>query len=278
MQQGNTLFECQRVNACRMADGDAFGMTVIECQIQQDQVAQPVFVSPLAGHAPVAQGQHGITDPQQTLAVALDDLDALFMQACEQAFSDTEVAFHSTNLDFRIAADFSGVRALRALGVAVETLAALASQTSAVHQFFLDQRRQEARVLVVSVKHRAGYGVVDVMADQIRQLERAHGETASLAHQRIQCRAVGRAFLQHPQALGVERPGHAVDDETRRRTGVHRFFAPGLGRVIQALGQGRVAGQAGDDFHQCHHRRRVEEVQAEQALWMIKLCGDAGDR
>ncbi|MNG06093.1 hypothetical protein D3C84_893150 [compost metagenome] len=64
MQQGNTLFECQRVNACRMADGDAFGISVIERQIQQDQVTQSVFTCSLAGHAPVAQGQHGVTDAQ----------------------------------------------------------------------------------------------------------------------------------------------------------------------------------------------------------------------
>ena len=131
--------ECLRIDACRMADGDAFGIAVIERQIQQDQVAQPVFASPLAGHAPVAQGQHGITNPQQALTIALDDLDALFMQTCEQAFSDTEVAFHSANLDFRSAADFSGVRALRTLGIAVETLAAFAPQAPAVHQLFLDQ-------------------------------------------------------------------------------------------------------------------------------------------
>ena len=116
------------------------------------------------------------------------------------------------------------------------------------------------------------------MADQVRQFESAHGKAAGIAHQCIQGRAIGNVFLQQAQAFGVERAGHTVDDKPRCRTGVHRLFTPGFGGGVQTVGQGRVARQAGDDFHQCHDRRRVEKMQPEQTLWAFQLGGNAGDR
>jgi hypothetical protein len=47
---------------------------------------------------------------------------------------------------------------------------------------------------------------------------------------------------------------------------MHRRLAPGGGGGEQGVGHGLVGGEAGDDLDQRHQRRRVEEVQAGQAL------------
>ena len=49
---------------------------------------------------------------------------------------------------------------------------------------------------------------------------------------------------------------------------MHRRLAPGGGGGEQRFGDGAVGGQPGDDLDQRHQRRRVEEMQAGQALGM----------
>ncbi|MCY1429379.1 hypothetical protein D9M71_452950 [compost metagenome] len=59
---------------------------------------------------------------------------------------------------------------------------------------------------------------------------------------------------------------------------MHRLLAPRLGGGVQAVDDGLVAGQAGDDFDQRHDRRRVEEVQAGDTLGALEGGGQRGDR
>ena len=49
----------------------------------------------------------------------------------------------------------------------VEALADLASQTTAIDQRLLHQRRLETLVGIVGIKHRAGHRIIYVMADQV---------------------------------------------------------------------------------------------------------------
>ena len=116
------------------------------------------------------------------------------------------------------------------------------------------------------------------MADQVGQFKSAHGEATGLTQQRIERRAIGCAFLQQAKAFGVKRPGDTVNNKSGRGARVHRFFAPGLGGVVQAVGERRVTGYATDHFHQRHDRRRVEKMQAEQAVRVLEWRGDGGDR
>ncbi|MNZ47224.1 hypothetical protein D3C78_649310 [compost metagenome] len=116
------------------------------------------------------------------------------------------------------------------------------------------------------------------MADQVGELEGTHAKTAGVAQQGVEGRAVGGAFLQQAQAFGVERPGHAVDDEAGGGFGVHRLFTPGACRGVQPLGQRPWRGQAGDDLDQGHQRRRIEEVHADHPLGVGEAGGQAGDR
>ena len=170
------------------------------------------------------------------------------------------------------------LRALGAVPVVIEATAALATIEAGIHQFLLNQRRQEALVVIESVPHRAGHGEIHVVADHVHQLEGAHAETTRLAHHRVEGGAVGAAFVEDAQGFGVVRPGHPIDDEAGGRAGMHRRLAPGRRSGEQGVGNGLVGGQAGDDLHQRHQRRRVEEMQAGQTLGTLEGGTDGGHR
>ena len=77
------------------------------------------------------------------------------------------------------------------------------------------------------------------MADHVHQLERAHAESAGLAHDGVDRGAVGRALVQQAQTFRIVGTRDAVDDETRRRLGMHRGLAPGGRGVEQDLTSSR---------------------------------------
>ncbi|MNT09625.1 hypothetical protein D3C72_1444150 [compost metagenome] len=198
-------------------------------------------------------------------------------QAFDQRLHHPQVAFDDAGIDDGGAMQFGWLRAFGAFGIAIEALAGLAPEAACVHQFFLHQRRLEAEVAVERIEDRTGDGVIDVVADQVGEFERAHAETAGITQQRIEAGAIGCAFLQQAQAFGVERPRHTVDDEARRGARVHRLLAPGLGGGMNARGNGRGGGQARDHFDQGHQRRRVEEVHANHLVRALQPGGEAGD-
>ena len=97
------------------------------------------------------------------------------------------------------------------------------------------------------------------------QLERAHAEAAAEPDDAVDRRHVGDALVQQRQRLEAERPVAAVDEEAGAVGGVddalaHRLAEPA--RDGQRLGRGL---QAGDDLDERHDRRRVEEVQPDDA-------------
>jgi hypothetical protein len=55
---------------------------------------------------------------------------------------------------------------------------------------------------------------------------------------------------------------------------MNRRFSPSACEVENCGCYGGVGVQAGDDFDEFHHRRRVEEVHAEQPLRMRQFPGD----
>ena len=153
LQQGHAVFERVRVNAGCATDGESVCGAVVERQVQQDQVAQAVFLCALARHTPVAQGQHGIADPQQALAVAADDFDGMLAQARDQSVGDAQITLDHAGSDGAFAACRPGLSPLGTVGIAIKAVTALASQTPGIHQVFLDQRGLEAVVAVVGVEH-----------------------------------------------------------------------------------------------------------------------------
>ena len=129
----------------------------------------------------------------------------------------------------------------------------------------LEVGRGVARVAAGLLPHRRADGEVDVLADQVGQLQRTHPEPAGSRRTAVDGGRVGHARLDHPLGLAVERPGHPVDDEARRRGAPDRRLAPGAARARwRALEYASAVCVAADDLDQPHQRRRVEEVQAER--------------
>ena len=98
--------------------------------------------------------------------------------------------------------------------IIIKTAPGLFAEETGIDQFLLDQRGQEALIVVESTPDGIGHGEIDVVADHVHQLERPHAETASFAHDGIDGRVIGCAFLCQAQRLGVVGAGNAIDDET----------------------------------------------------------------
>ncbi|VWB16481.1 hypothetical protein BLA6863_00606 [Burkholderia lata] len=179
----------------------------------------------------------------------------------------------------RIARRFEiGCGRRRAVRIRIEAAPRLAPEEARVHEFLLDQRRRVARIVEVRAEHRFGHREVHVVADQVHQLERPHPEAAGLAHHRVdRCRRA-TLLVQHAQRLRVIRPRDAVHDEARRRFRHHGPLAPcGGGGIehLRDLWRGREPAHHLDERHQ---RRRVEEMQAGDALRHAQPGRDRRDR
>ena len=123
----------------------------------------------------------------------------------------------------------SGSR-VAALAVVVVAAAALAAEPAFGDQLLLDRARPPALRLAALVEEGAGDLEVDVEADQVDQLERAHPEAAAEADDAVDRRRVGDAVAEHPQRLQREGAGEAVGDEAGAVLGADRGAAHPLGR------------------------------------------------
>ena len=170
----------------------------------------------------------------------------------------------------------SGSRAC-AVAVLVVAVAALAAEPAFGDQLLLDRARAPALRLAALGEEGAGDFEVDVEADQVDQLERAHPEAAAEADDAVDRRRVGDAVAEHPQRLQREGAGEAVGDEAGAVLGPDRGPAHPLGDLGRRR-QRRLGGAlGGDDLDQLHQRRRVEEVHADDALGVGHAGGDLGD-
>ena len=124
----------------------------------------------------------------------------------------------------------------------------------------------------------AGHRVVDVLADQVHELQGAHRKPAALAHDGIDVSGCGNLLEQQAERLGVEGSGHTVDDEPGRGRGVDSVLAPGTHQVPDLTGNVRGRGKSADDLHQLHGGCRIEEMQPEQARWILECRTQFRDR
>ena len=126
-----------------------------------------------------------------------------------------------------------------------------------------------ARVSVVQVcpwlRKPIAYGIVDIVADQVHQPERAHLETGCF-HQPSMV-SISRSLLPPAAALQIIRSCYVVDDKAGRiACKVPAFYpccAPDcmmVSIVVAAVCCVR------DDFHQLHQRGGVEEMHARQSV------------
>ncbi len=126
--------------------------------------------------------------------------------------------------------------------------------------------------------HRLQDGAGGVDPDQVQQRERPHRQTAAQLHGRVDVLAGGVVRLVHGCGLVEVAEQQAVGDEPRPVADRDRLLAQLPGERGDRL-DGRRRGQhGGDHLDQFHGRRRVEEVQAEHALGVLRLGGEPGHR
>ena len=91
--------------------------------------------------------------------------------------------------------------AVRPVAVRVEAAAALAAEPAFADHPLLDRARPPALGLAALRVEGAGDAEVDVEADQVDQLERAHAEAAAEPADAVDRRRVGDPLGEHPQRL-----------------------------------------------------------------------------
>ena len=157
-------------------------------------------------------------------------------------------------------------RRRRGIPMIVEASPVLAAEQTCIDEFALSQGWFVARILRHGVVDGFRHGVVDVVADQIHQLERAHPEAAAVAQHGIQGRNVRRILHQQAQRLAIERSRHPIDDEPGGRTATHCRLAPSGCRRLDDLSNSGVGQMAGYDLDERQDLRRIEEVRADDAF------------
>ncbi|EAU62248.1 hypothetical protein STIAU_6571 [Stigmatella aurantiaca DW4/3-1] len=162
------------------------------------------------------------------------------------------------------------------VSVLVEAAAALLAVPAGIH--VLPQQRARA-VLVIAqplVKH-LGDGQARVQADEVRQLQRAHGLVGAQLHRRVDVLRRPQPLHQREARLVQHGDEDAVDDEARHVPGHHRRLAHAHGQGPRRLVGGVRGRRAPDDLHELHHRHRVHEVHADHRLGPLRHRADAGD-
>jgi hypothetical protein len=161
--------------------------------------------------------------------------------------------------------------------VRIEALAGLPPEAVGGHEIRLDRRgSQPVRSTEAFPDRRCGSGR-DVDAGQIHQLERPERK-AGVAHRRVDRLDPRGLFLEDPQGFDRERPVDAVDNEAGRVGRADSRPTPGLHERRRPLDDRRIRLGPGDDLHETHDRRRVEEVEPEDAVRVRRRRGDRGDR
>ncbi len=168
-----------------------------------------------------------------------------------------------------------GDRAVRAV-VGVEAAAGLAAEHAGGDQLLEDRRRRVQPVAALAV-HRLEDLVGRVEADQVEQLERAHRVAAAEPHRRVDVLARGELALEHRDGVVEVAEQQRVGDEAglvAADDGVLAELLDQRGHVLEHL---RLGDHRADDLDEVLHRRRVEEVDADDPARVGVGGRDLGD-
>ena len=140
-----------------------------------------------------------------------------------------------------------------------------------------DERGLVLRLLEILLVHRLHHCDVDVEADKIHQAEGPEPEARRVDQDAVDGGEVGDAFGVDAQRLGDERAPGVIDDEAWRVLAADRRMAVALGERGERLADPRLGEYAVDDFHDFHHRHRVEEVVARDAAGALAYGSHGSD-
>ncbi len=153
----------------------------------------------------------------------------------------------------------------RVVVVAAPTLAAVVSRGDVAGG---DRGRAPARLVEALLEEALGDLEAGVDADQVHQLEGAHAKAALDAHDPVDRLDIRDSLLQEPQRLQPKRAVAAVDQEAWPVLRADDRLAHRLARPVRERERALIRLLAGDHLEQAHDRRGVEEVHADDALWM----------
>jgi hypothetical protein len=115
--------------------------------------------------------------------------------------------------------------------------------------------------------------VGDVEAHEVHQAERAEAESGRVDQDAVDGGEIGDALREDAQRLRDVGPAGVVDDESRRVLAANRRVAEAPRERGERLGHRRIRQLSGDHLDDLHHRHRVEEVVARDALRPLAGCG-----
>ena len=172
-------------------------------------------------------------------------------------------------------------RVLGAVGtvaVLVVAAAGLAAEPARLHHPRLDRMGLPAWLVEALGVERLRDLEVDVDADQVGELERAHAETAADPDDPVDLLDVRYALAEQAQRLEAERPRHAVREESGSVGGANRLASHPPGELRRECERVLRALIAGHHLDQLDQHRRVEEMHADDALRVRHRRRDRGDR
>ena len=162
------------------------------------------------------------------------------------------------------------------LGVLVVPAAALAAVAARGDGLDRDRRRSPARLAEALLVERAGDVEPDVDANKVHQLEGAHPEPAAEPADAVDLVDRGDPLGDEAQALQAERAVAPIDEEADAVNRFDHVLAHRFAGGARQRDRVRCGFDAGHYFQQCHHRRRIEEVHADDAFGVRQRRRDGG--
>src|SRR5205807_8417976 len=152
--------------------------------------------------------------------------------------------------------------------IVVVAATGLAAEAAGLHHARLHHARPPARLVKALLPERLRYLEPDVDADEVGKLERAHAKSGAHPDDAVDHGVSGDSFGQKLEGLHAERPGATVCEEAGAVADDDHLLSESLAgapgdpeRVLRGL-------LARDDLEQVHRRHGVEEVHADDVLWM----------
>ena len=157
------------------------------------------------------------------------------------------------------------------LGVGVEAPPALAAEQPRAHHL-LDDRARRVQPVAALLVHRVEDLVRGVEADEVEQRERAHRVAAAEAHRRVEVLAGRVAALEHRHRVVEVAEEQRVRDEAGLVADDDRLLAEPLGERLDVLEDVVGGDDRADHLDELLHRRRVEEVHADDPLGVADVA------
>ena len=160
--------------------------------------------------------------------------------------------------------------------VGVEAAGGFAAEPARRDVFF-EQRASAIFRIAEAFLENAEDVEADIEADEIGELERAHGMVHAELHDSVHGFGGGDAFHDAIGGFIDERHEDAVTDKAGSVIHGDGLFFELFGELHGGLERGVAGFEGADDFDEDHDRDRIHEVHADKAVRTIRERGEGGD-